>query len=65
LKIIPVVILTSSREESDLVKGYELGTSAYVVKPVNFLQFVETVKELGLFWALINEAPPGTARKKP
>ena len=65
LKIIPVVILTSSREESDLVKGYELGTSAYVVKPVNFLQFVETVKELGLFWALINEAPPGTAKKKP
>jgi CheY-like chemotaxis protein len=65
LKKIPVVILTSSREESDLVKGYELGTSAYVVKPVNFLQFVETVKELGLFWALINEAPPGTARQKP
>jgi CheY-like chemotaxis protein len=65
LKKIPVVVLTSSREEADLVKSYELGTSAYVVKPVNFLQFVETVKELGLFWALINEAPPGTARRKP
>jgi CheY-like chemotaxis protein len=65
LKKIPVVVLTSSREETDLVKSYELGTSAYVVKPVNFIQFVETVKELGLFWALINEAPPGTARRKP
>ena len=65
LKKIPVVVLTSSREEADLVKSYELGTNAYVVKPVNFLRFMETVKELGMFWALINEAPPGTASRQP
>ncbi len=64
LKKIPVVMLTSSREEQDLVKSYELGVSAYVVKPVDFQQFVATVKELGLFWAVINEPPPGSARKR-
>src|SRR5690349_944754 len=63
LKRIPVVMLTSSREEQDLVRSYELGVSAYVVKPVNFQQFVHTVKELGLFWAVINEPPPGTPRR--
>jgi CheY-like chemotaxis protein len=63
LKWIPVVMLTSSREEQDLVKSYELGVSAYVVKPVDFQQFVQTVKELGLFWAVINEPPPGSARR--
>ena len=55
---VPVVMLTSSREEQDLVRSYELGVNAYVVKPVNFQQFVESVKQLGCFWALINEPPP-------
>jgi CheY-like chemotaxis protein len=63
LREIPVVILTSSREESDLVAGYRLGVNAYVVKPVDFAKFVESVKRLGLFWALVNEAPPGSVRR--
>ena len=58
LKLLPVVILTSSREERDLVKSYEQGVNAYVVKPVDFKEFVEAVKHLGVFWALINEKPP-------
>jgi CheY-like chemotaxis protein len=58
LKTIPVVILTSSREEPDLKKCYELGVNAYVVKPVNFKDFIEAVKQIGIFWALINELPP-------
>jgi CheY-like chemotaxis protein len=62
LRLIPVVVLTSSREERDLVESYRLGVNAYVVKPVNFDDFVKAVGELGLFWALINEAPPGCAR---
>ncbi|MCL5030265.1 MAG: response regulator [Bacteroidetes bacterium] len=57
LKIIPTVILTSSREEKDLVEGYSLGVNAYVVKPVDFEEFIRAVKELGLFWAVINEPP--------
>lgn len=57
LKIIPVVMLTSSREEPDLKKCYELGTNAYIVKPVNFKDFFEAVKQLGVFWALLNELP--------
>lgn len=61
LRRIPVVILTSSREERDLVQGYELGVNAYVVKPVEFGQFVDAVKSLGVFWALINEPPPEKA----
>ncbi|OLB01757.1 MAG: response regulator [Nitrospirae bacterium] len=60
LKAIPVVILTSSREEQDLVKSYNLGVNAYVVKPVEFKAFVDAVKQLGGFWALLNEPPPGT-----
>jgi CheY-like chemotaxis protein len=63
LKRIPVVMLTSSREERDLIRSYDLGVSAYVVKPVDFAQFVDTVKELGLFWAVINEPPPGSGKK--
>jgi CheY-like chemotaxis protein len=63
LKMIPVVVLTSSHEERDLVKSYKLGVNAYVVKPVDFHQFVNAVKELGAFWAVINEAPPGSVRK--
>jgi CheY-like chemotaxis protein len=63
LKMIPVVALTSSREEQDLIETYRLGINAYVVKPVDFHQFVDAVKKLGVFWVLVNEAPPGSARK--
>jgi CheY-like chemotaxis protein len=62
LRTIPVVILTSSRESQDLETCYRLGVNAYVVKPVKFVDFVGAVKELGIFWALINEPPPDTAR---
>ncbi len=58
LKSIPVVMLTSSREEPDLKKCYELGVNAYVVKPVDFSEFIEAVKQVGIFWAVINELPP-------
>jgi CheY-like chemotaxis protein len=58
LKAIPVVMLTSSREEADIAQSYQLGVNAYVVKPVNFTDFLAAVKELGLFWALLNEPPP-------
>lgn len=61
LKTIPVVMLTSSREEQDLIRSYELGTNAYVVKPVNFSEFVGAVKQLGGFWAVLNELPPEEA----
>jgi CheY-like chemotaxis protein len=58
LKMIPVVMLTSSREEPDLKKCYEIGVNAYVVKPVNFKEFIDAVKQIGIFWALLNEMPP-------
>ena len=58
LKSIPVVIMTSSREEPDLVQAYELGVNAYVVKPVKFHEFVDAVKQVGSFWAVLNEPPP-------
>ena len=57
LKSIPVVMLTSSREEKDLVESYSLGVNAYVVKPVDFEKFMETIKQIGIFWTLINETP--------
>ena len=60
LKLIPVVVLTSSREDRDMVASYKLGVNAYVVKPVDFHEFVNAVKELGVFWAVINEPPPGS-----
>ena len=63
LEMTPVVVLTSSREEKDMVKSYKLGVNAYVVKPVDFHEFVNAVKELGVFWALINEPPPGSMKK--
>lgn len=63
LKVIPVVVLTSSREENDMVRSYRLGVNAYVVKPVDFHEFINAVKELGVFWALINEPPPGSIKK--
>jgi CheY-like chemotaxis protein len=58
LKTVPVVMLTSSREEQDLVRSYKLGVNAYVVKPVEFGEFMNALKELGLFWAVINQLPP-------
>jgi DNA-binding response OmpR family regulator len=58
LKMLPVVMLTSSREEQDLITSYELGVNAYVVKPVDFKDFIEAVKQVGVFWAVINEVPP-------
>jgi CheY-like chemotaxis protein len=64
LRLIPVVVLTSSREERDMVASYKLGVNAYVVKPVDFHEFVNAIKELGVFWAIINEPPPGSVRKK-
>jgi CheY-like chemotaxis protein len=57
LKMIPVVMMTSSRQEQDLVSSYQLGVNAYVVKPLKFQDFVEAVKQVGVFWALVNEAP--------
>ena len=64
LKTVPVVVLTSSLEERDLVQSYRLGVNAYVVKPVDFHEFIDAVKELGLFWSIINVPPPqnGAAR---
>lgn len=63
LRMTPVVVVTSSREERDLVESYKLGVNAYVVKPVDFHEFVNAVKELGVFWAVINEPPPGSLGK--
>jgi CheY-like chemotaxis protein len=63
LKMIPVVVLTSSREERDMLKSYQLGVNAYVVKPVDFHEFVNAVRELGVFWAVINQPPPGSVKK--
>jgi CheY-like chemotaxis protein len=63
LKVIPVVVLTSSREEKDLVASYRLGVNAYVVKPVDFHEFVDAIRELGAFWGVVNVAPPGSVRK--
>jgi CheY-like chemotaxis protein len=60
LRNLPIVILTSSREERDLVESYELGVNAYVVKPVDFLQFADAVREIGVFWAVLNQTPPGS-----
>jgi CheY-like chemotaxis protein len=62
LRQIPVVMLTSSREERDLLRSYELGVNAYVVKPVDFNQFIESIKQLGCFWAVVNEIPPQATR---
>ncbi len=61
LSTLPVVMLTSSREEPDLAASYALGANAYVVKPVNFQQFVDAVRQIGVFWAVVNEPPPRNA----
>jgi DNA-binding NarL/FixJ family response regulator len=63
LKVIPVVVLRSWHEKKDVVTSYKLGVNAYVVKPVDFHEFVNAVKELGMFWAVINESPPGSMKK--
>jgi CheY-like chemotaxis protein len=63
LKMIPVVVLTSSHEKKDVVRSYKLGVNAYVVKPLDFHEFVNAVRELGVFWALINQPPPGSIKK--
>lgn len=62
LRSIPVVILTSSREEQDLVASYNLGVNAYVVKPVGFREFIDAIRDLGVFWAVLNEPPPGSLK---
>lgn len=63
LRLIPVVVLTSSRESQDLAECYKLGANAYVVKPVRFSEFIEAVKHIGIFWAMINEPPPDSTKK--
>ena len=62
LKSMPVCMLTSSKEEQDVVRSYELGVNAYVVKPVDFTEFVRAIADLGIFWAVLNEPPPGSRR---
>jgi CheY-like chemotaxis protein len=64
LRSIPVVMLTTSREEKDLVRSYKLGVNAYVVKPVAFNDFIEAIQDLGVFWAVLNEPPPGSLKSE-
>jgi CheY-like chemotaxis protein len=56
-KLIPIVVLTSSKEQNDVVESHQLGVNSYIVKPVNFEQFAETIGELGLYWLLLNQSP--------
>ena len=63
LRHIPVVMITSSREEQDLIRSYETGVNAYVVKPVDFQKFVESIRQVGFFWAVVNEPPPGSVKR--
>lgn len=62
LQAVPVVMLTTSREEKDLLRSYQLGVNAYVVKPVAFKDFIDAIQELGVFWAVVNEPPPGSLK---
>jgi two-component system, response regulator len=61
-KLLPVIILTTSEEESDRLAGYSLGANSYIRKPVDFSQFIEAVRQLGLYWLVLNESPPEPAR---
>jgi CheY-like chemotaxis protein len=65
LKLVPVVMMTSSREERDVLQSYQLGVNAYVVKPLKFSDFVQAVKEVGAFWGIVNEVPPGSLARDP
>jgi DNA-binding response OmpR family regulator len=60
-KAIPVILLTSSKEESDMAAGYQLGVNSYIQKPVNFAEFQEVVQQLGMYWLLVNSKPPAAA----
>lgn len=62
LQSVPVVMLTASREEKDLIRSYKLGVNAYVVKPMAFKEFIDAIQELGVFWAVLNEPPPGSMK---
>lgn len=62
LQSVPVVMLTTSREEKDLMRSYKLGVNAFVVKPVAFKEFIDAIQDLGVFWAVLNEPPPGSLR---
>jgi CheY-like chemotaxis protein len=62
---LPVVMLTASREQTDVARSYALGVNAYVVKPFDFTEFLEAIRELGVFWAVLNEPPPGSYRLRP
>lgn len=64
LRAVPIVMLTSSAEEKDVVRSYDLGVNAYVVKPVAFTEFVVALRELGVFWAVVNQPPPGTVKPR-
>jgi CheY-like chemotaxis protein len=64
LRVVPVVMMTSSREEQDLLRSYQLGVNAYVVKPLKFSDFIDAVKQVGAFWAILNESPPGSVRRE-
>jgi two-component system response regulator len=59
-RLLPVVVLTSSKQDRDLIEGYSLGANSYVVKPVDFTQFSEAVRQLGLYWLLLNQRPPAS-----
>jgi CheY-like chemotaxis protein len=61
-KLLPVVVLTSSKEEQDMIQSYSLGANSYIRKPVDFSKFIESVKQLGLYWLMLNEAPPPQGR---
>ncbi len=65
LKTIPIVMVTTSKEEQDLVQSYQLGVNAYVIKPIHFPEFVEAIRNLGTFWALVNQPPPGSVPGEP